>query len=85
MKKTSYFLMSYTFLDGQASSLLSYGKKQLSKGSRGKGYEGNLREYARKGKHNDRIDQPTIKGRNAGFRFDKRKKKASAVLFEFAH
>ena len=77
--------MGYTFLDGLASSLPSYRKKQLSKGSRGKGNEGNLRGDASKGRHNERIDQPAIKGRNAGFRFDKRKKKASAVLFEFAH
>jgi hypothetical protein len=68
--------MSYTFLDGLASSLLSYRKKQLSKGSRGKGYEGNLRGDARKGRHNERIDQPIMKGRNAGFRFGKRKKRA---------
>jgi hypothetical protein len=72
-------------LDGLASSFLSYRKERLSKGSRGKGYEGNLRGDARKGRHNERIDQPTIKGPNAGFRFDKRKEKASAVLFEFAH
>jgi hypothetical protein len=85
MKKTFYFSMSYTFLDGLASSLPSYRKKQLSEGSSGKGYEENLRGDARNGRHNERIDQPTIKGRNAGFRFDKRKKKASPVLFEFAH
>jgi hypothetical protein len=84
-KKTYRFSISYTLLDGLAPSLPSYRKKQLSRGSRGKGYAGNFRGDAKKGRHNERIDQPPIKGGNAEFRFGKRKKKASAVLFEFAY
>jgi hypothetical protein len=48
MKKTYYFSISYTFLDGMASSLLSYRKERISKGSRGRGlcreFEGGSKE-----------------------------------------